>query len=192
MNNQIESPILALQKQRQLLQMEYEAEKEEFREQTEKMGLQRKIKRGDVWFPLTIGKIYFNSLNQKVIEVYREAEEEEVEHNFEYGKPVVFFSVDIENKISYFKLTANVSYVDGNRMVVAVPDGMGLVEIQSAEKLGVQLFFDETSYKMMFAALDKVISAKGRLAYLRDLFYNKVKAETFSFNALHFPYLNAT
>ena len=56
MNNQIESPILALQKQRQLLQMEYEAEKEEFREQTEKMGLQRKIKRGDVWYPLTMGK----------------------------------------------------------------------------------------------------------------------------------------
>ena len=192
MNNQIESPILALQKQRQLLQMEYEAEKEEFREQTEKMGLQRKIKRGDVWFPLTIGKIYFNSLNQKVIEVYREAEEEEVEHNFEYGKPVVFFSVDIENKISYFKLTATVSYVEGNRMVICVPDGIGLIEIQNTLKLGVQLFFDETSYKMMFAALDKVISAKGRLAYLRDLFYNKVKAETFNFNSLHFPYLNAT
>ena len=170
MNNQIESPILALQKQRQLLQMEYEAEKEEFREQTEKMGLQRKIKRGDVWYPLTMGKTYYNSLNQRVIEVFRETEEEEIEHNFEYGKPVVFFRLDADNKISYVKLKASVSYVDGNRMVISVPDDGQLIDVQSADRVGVQLFFDETSYKMMVAALDKVISAKGRLAYLRDRF----------------------
>ena len=44
----------------------------------------------------------------------------------------------------------------------------------------------------MFDALDRVMSAKGRLGYLRDLFYNRQKAETFNFSALHFSYLNAT
>ena len=184
-----DSPILALQKQRQLLQIEYEAEKEAFRQQTESMGLQRKVKRGDVWFPLTIGKCYYNSLNQRVIEVFRETDEE-IEHNFEYGKPVVFFSVDGDN-INYFKMSASVSYVDGNRMVISVPEN-GLIDVLNAANVGVQLFFDETSYKMMFNALDKVINAKGRLAYLRDLFYSRVKAETFSFSPIHFPYLNAT
>ena len=191
MQNHQESPILALQKQRQLLQIEYEAEKETFRQQTESMGLQRKVKRGDVWFPLTLGRSYYNSLNQRVIEVFRE-NNEDIEHNFEYGKPVVFFSVDTEGKISYFKLSASVSYVDGNRMVISVPDDGQLIDVQTAGHIGVQLFFDETSYKMMFNALDKVINAKGRLGYLRDLFYNNVKAETFSFSNLHFPYLNAT
>ena len=186
-----DSPILALQKQRQLLQIEYEAEKEAFRLQTESMGLQRKVKRGDVWYPLTIGKSYYNSLNQRVIEVFRESDEE-IEHNFEYGKPVVFFTVDLNNNISYFKATASVSYVDGNRMVVSVPDTFQVIDIQHTNNVGVQLFFDETSYKMMFNALDKVINAKGRLGYLRDLFYNRVKAETFSFSPIHFPYLNAT
>ena len=33
----------------------------------------------------------------------------------------------------------------------------------------------------MFDALDRTMRAKGRLAYLRDLFYSKQKAETFSF-----------
>lgn len=186
-----ESPILALQKQRQLLQIEYEAEKEAFRKQTEEMGLQRKIKRGDVWFPLSMGKSYYNSLNQRVVEVFREGDEE-IEHNFEYGKPIIFFSVDGDNRISYFKMTANVSYVDGNRMVVAVPDNGQLIDIQSADNVGVQLFFDETSYKTMFNALDKVITAKGRLGYLRDLFYSRMEAGSFSFQPLHFPYLNAT
>ena len=191
MEKRIDSPVLALQKQRQLLQIEYEAEKETFRLQTEKMGLQRKVKRGDAWFPLTLGRSYYNSLNQRVIEVFRKGDEE-IEHNFEYGKPVVFFSIDADGKISNFKLTATVSYVDGNRMVISVPDDGQLIDVQSADHVGVQLFFDETSYKMMFNALDKVISAKGRLGYLRDLFYNNVKAETFSFAPLHFPYLNAT
>ena len=191
MEKQLESPILALQKQRHLLQIEYEAEKEAFREQTEKMGLQRKVKRGDVWYPLTMGKSYYNSLNQRVVEVFRETDED-IEHNFEYGKPVVFFSVDGEDKISYFKMTASVSYVDGNRMVIAVPDNGQLIDVQSADKVGVQLFFDETSYKMMFNALDKVISAKGRLGYLRDLFYSRMEAGTFSFSPMHFSYLNRT
>ena len=191
MEKQLESPILALQKQRHLLQIEYEAEKEAFREQTEKMGLQRKVKRGDVWYPLTMGKSYYNSLNQRVVEVFRETDED-IEHNFEYGKPIVFFSVDGEDKISYFKMTASVSYVDGNRMVIAVPDNGQLIDVQSADKVGVQLFFDETSYKMMFNALDKVISAKGRLGYLRDLFYSRMEAGTFSFSPMHFSYLNRT
>ena len=198
MGNQQASPILALQQQRLLLQMEYAAEKETFRKQTEEMGLQRKVKRGDAWYPLKMGKSYYNSLNQLVVEVFRQGDEE-IEHNFEFGRPVAFFTCinkDSGNpgspKIRYFNFTGTVSYVDGDRMVVAVPDNGQLIDVQSAEHVGVQLFFDETSYKMMFEALDRVIRAKGRLGYLRDLFYSHQKAETFSFSAMPFPYLNAT
>ena len=155
------------------------------------MGLQRKVKRGDAWYPLKMGRSYYNSLNQLVVEVFRQGDEE-IEHNFEFGKPVVFFRIDGENQIHYFNFTATVSYVDGDRMVIAVPDNGQLIDVQSAENVGVQLFFDETSYKTMFDALDRVIKAKGRLGYLRDLFYSHQQAETFSFTPIHFPYLNAT
>ena len=187
------SPILALQQQRLLLQMEYQAEKEAFRKQTEGMGLQRKVKRGDAWYPLKIGKSYYNSLNQLVVEVFRQ-DDEEIEHNFEFGKPVVFFSSQasptITTSINYFPFTATVSYADGDRMVIAVPDNGQLIDVQSAENIGVQLFFDETSYKTMFNALDRVMKAKGRLGYLRDLFYSQQQAETYSFTPIRFSYLN--
>ena len=192
MGNQQSSPILALQQQRLLLQMEYAAEKEAFRKQTEEMGLQRKVKRGDAWYPLKMGKSYYNSLNQLVVEVFRQGDDDEIEHNFEFGRPVAFFRIDGKDKIKYFNFTGTVSYVDGDRMVVAVPDNGQLIDVQSAEQVGIQLFFDETSYKMMFDALDRVVKAKGRLGYLRDLFYSHQKAETFSFAPLHFPYLNRT
>ena len=191
MEKQQNSPILALQQQRLLLQMEYAAEKEAFRKQTEEMGLQRKVKRGDAWYPLKMGKSYYNSLNQLVVEVFRQGDDE-IEHNFEFGKPVVFFRIDGKNQIHYFNFTATVSYVDGDRMVVAVPDNGQLIDVQGAEQVGIQLFFDETTYKTMFDALDRVMRAKGRLGYLRDLFYSQQKAEAFSFAPMHFPYLKRT
>ena len=197
--------IQALQQQRLLLQMEYAAEKDAFRKQTEEMGLMRKVKRGDAWYPLKMGKSYYNSLNQLVVEVFRQGDDE-IEHNFEFGRPVCFFRVDSGRSgdtIRYFNFTGTVSYVDGDRMVVAVPDNGQLIDVQGAENVGIQLFFDETSYKMMFEALDRVMRAKGRLGYLRDLFYSssqetgvssqgRMKAETFSFAPMHFTYLNRT
>ena len=206
MGNQQNSPILALQQQRLLLQMEYAAEKETYRKQTEEMGLQRKVKRGDAWYPIKMGKSYYNSLNQLVVEVFRQGEDDEIEHNFEFGRPVAFFTCNPkdpgksnDSRISYFPFTATVSYVEGDRMVVAVPDNGQLIDVQGTENVGIQLFFDETSYKTMFEALDRVIRAKGRLGYLRDLFYSPsrgdgggMRAETFSFAPIHFPYLNST
>ena len=195
MEKQQSLPILALQQQRLLLQMEYAAEKETFRKQTEEMGLQRKVKRGDAWYPVKMGKSYYNSLNQLVVEVFRQGEDDEIEHNFEFGKPLVFFRIDEKEKITYFNFTATVSYVEGDRMVVAVPDTGVLIDLQGSqgsEHVGVQLFFDETSYKTMFEALDRVMRAKGRLGYLRDLFYSRQQAETFTFAPMHFPYLNPT
>ncbi len=189
------SPIQALQQQRLLLQMEYQAEKETFRQQTQQMGIERKVKRGDAWWPVQITKSYYNSLNQLAVEVVRPTDED-IEHNFEFGRPVVFFYNDEPSKgtkeIHYFRYTATVSYVDGDRMVITVPDNTSIMDLQNAEQLGVQLSFDETSYRLMMDALDRTIKGKGRTAYLRDLFYTRQKPETFVFPPMHFPYLNIT
>ncbi len=193
------SAIAQLQVQRELLRVEYQEEKEAYRLHSEAVGLARKVTRGDAWYPLHVGRTYYNSLNQYCVEVTRKADEE-IDHNFEYGKPVVFFRAETPGgdlrqagNISFFVFTGTISYVDGDRMVVAIPEGHAL-ELQNADQpLGVQLFFDETSYRMMFDALERVISAKGtRLAYLRDLFYGRQRAETFTFEAMRFPWLNTS
>ncbi len=193
------SAIAQLQVQRELLRIEYQEEKEAYRLHTQNMGLARQVTRGDAWYPLSMGRTYYNSLNQYCIEVTRKADEE-IDHNFEYGKPVVFFRAEAPegdlkrtSGIRYFNFTGTVSYVDGDRMVIAIPEGHTL-ELQNSQlPLGVQLFFDETSYRMMFDALERVINAKGtRLAYLRDLFYGRQRAEVFTFNAMRFPWLNTS
>lgn len=187
------SPIQALLQQRTLLQLEYYTEKEAFRKLTEQMGMQRKVKRGDAWFPLQVGKSFYNSLNQTAIEVFRTSDQD-IEHNFEFGRPVMFFRSEGSEELKYFSFTGTVSYVDGDRMVVIVPDSAPLLELQQlTDPIGVQLSFDETSYKLMFEALDRVMKAKNnRLAYLRDLFYSHQKAGRFSFEPMKFPWLNPT
>ena len=213
-----------------LLQMEYEQEKEAFRQAQEARGLEQLVSRGDAWLPLHVGRSYYNSLNQFCVEVFRQpAEEDEdpIDHNFEFGKPVQFFKTPLYPPEGITPLSppegitplsppeggktnphplqktftplgmptgAFVSYVDGDRMVVSVPDGfpVGDLLLSDGSQLGIQLFFDETTYRLMFEALDRTMRAKGRLGYLRDLFYSRQKAETYTFPDMGFDYLNPT
>ena len=200
----MDNPTLLLQRQRMLLEIEYNHEKEEFRKQTETMGVERKVRRGDAWFPVSIGRSYYNSLNQMVVEVMRQPGSD-IEHNFEAGRPVCFFTIKNDtstagakatkggSKLQYLSFTATVSYAEQDRMVVALPDSGRIVDLQRQDALGVQLFFDETSYRLMFEALDRVIRARsGRLADLRDIFYTKAPASRYTFDAMRFPWLNAS
>ena len=227
MTQQVQSPILELQHQQLLLQMEYEEEKKSFQQKVDAIGMQRRIERGDAWWPVHFVRSFYNSLNQFCVEITRtRKDDDDADHNFEFGKPVSFFRESGEFRVesgefataidgnseqkaklnSKHSAVANsklytlnsqlakgtVSYADADRMVVALPDDTNVGDLKQ-EGIGIQLSFDETSYRMMFDALERTIRAKGRLGYLRDLFYTPgMKAETFSFPDMHFPYLNAT
>ena len=186
------NPTTELLKQRMLLQLEYDHERAEFQCLTETMGIGRKVKRGDCWFPLKVGRNYYNSLNQLVVEVYR-SEDSDVEHNFEYGRQVMFFAQSGLDDITYFGFTGTVSYAEADRMVIVMPDQQSISQLLNMDAVGVQLSFDETTYKLMIEALSRVINAKdNRLAYLRDTFYNKSNVDKFTFEPMRFPWLNAT
>ena len=192
MNNHPKSPIIDLQQQQLLLRMEYEHEKEEFKRQTETMGVARKVKRGLCWYPASPGRSYYNSLNQLVIDITR-TENKEIEHSFEFGRPVCFFRQSFDGKVNYMNFIATVSYADDERMVVVLPSAGALLELQTEEVLGVQLYFDETSYRAMFEALEDTIRAKGnRLAELRDTLLGTQKPGFRELYPVRFPWLNST
>lgn len=191
-NNNFLPPLFTGERLQLLLRMEYEYEKEEFRRQTETMGIARKVKRGLCWYPVRAGKSYYNSLNQLVIEVERH-EDKDIEHAFEYGRPVCFFEQGYDGKIHYFNSIGTVSYADEERMVVALSGAGALLEVQGADRLGVQLYFDETSYRTMFEALNDVIRAKNnRLAELRDILTGNLPPRWREIYPVRFPWLNPT
>lgn len=189
-NNQL-SPLADLQRQNDLLRMEYTYEKELYRQQAESMGLRKRIARGICWYPVAPGRSYYNSLNQLVIEIER-VEDRETEHNFEHGRPVCFFTTDSLGKPRFLDFSAVISYVREDRMVVILPSPAALVDLQGkGGDLGVQLYFDETSYRSMFAALSDVMRAKNNtLAHLRDVFLGTAKTQWRALFPIRFPWLN--
>ena len=188
----IQSPAAHIERQQLLLRMEYEYEKAEFRRQTETMGVARQVKRGLCWWPVSVGRNYYNSLNQLVLEVER-TRDTDIEHSFEFGRPVVFFRQSADGQVSYYPFQATVSYADDTRMVLVMPGMNAVLDVQGADAVGVQLFFDETSYRTMFEALSDVARARGnRLAELRDLLLGTQKPGFRQLYPVRLPWLNPT
>lgn len=181
-----------LQQQSAMLQKEYEYEKELYRQQTREAGIPKRIQQGVCWFPVKLGADRYNSLNQLTVEVTR-TETEETEYSFEYGRPVCFFRISADRQIRYFNFSAVISYVQDNKMVVVLPGPQVLPELVVTGELGVQLYFDDTSYKTMFAALREVAEAKGnRTARLREVLLGKAPALRRETGPVRFPWLNAS
>ncbi|MBR4935707.1 MAG: helicase, partial [Bacteroidaceae bacterium] len=134
----------SLLRQRELLRLEYEYEKAAYRREVEASGVERRVKRGDAWFPVSVGRHYYNSLDRLVVEITR-SEDEETEHNFEYGRSVCFFGMDGSGMLRFCRFAAVVSYAEEHRMVVALPDEAALSELNALERPGVALHFDETT-----------------------------------------------
>ena len=175
---------------RRLLQIEYEADKHEFELSADRIGLRRLAERGLAWTDLKIGSVYYNSLNQRTVEVTRTSDTD-INHHFEYGRPVSFFTVGgdpgLKPKIAF---SATVNYVDSERMTAVIRESDN-VDLLREGTAGVMLAFDETTYRIMFATLDELAKAKGRLAELRDLVYSHRSVGTRPEIPPGLPYLNA-
>lgn len=181
------------QRQRDLFRMEYEYEKSEFERLSGEQGVMRRVARGQCWFPVRLGRSYYNSLNRFVVEVARDEVADEVDSAFEYGCQVRFFYEALDGKIIYRNFPAMVSFCDGCHMAVVLPSTSALKEIDGVARLGVDLAFDETSFAAMREALDDVASAKGsRLAELRDVLCGFVAPGFRELQPMTFPWLNAS
>jgi len=201
-----------LKQQEALLSLEYEYEKKEYEELCRQTGIRRRIRQGKCRFPLGVGRSYYNALDQLVVEVVATGAAEaetadadlspvrEAEHEFEPGRPVVFFhasspdgDADVPRFLPY---TCQVSRVDGNRLQITVP-GMMAVEVlrdyASRGVLGVQTAFDATSFRVMRDALRRVQETEDRkLVHLRDVLIGREKPAFRAGQPVRFPWLNAS
>ncbi|MBR0037758.1 MAG: AAA family ATPase [Bacteroidales bacterium] len=193
--------------QERLLKMEYECEKREYEELSRHIGIQRRIRQGKCWFPIGGGRTFYNALNQMVIEVLRDggneasdmSPEEPVmvipDHEFEPGKPVVFFHTNegSENPL-FLPWQCQVSRVDGQRMMITIP---GLQAAESLRdyirqgRLGVQLSFDATSHRVMRDAIHRIQNTENpKLQHLREVLAGTAHPSFRTEQPISFPWLN--
>ena len=182
-----------------LLQMEHDFEKKEYEAQLLKTSVQWKVRHGVCWFPVRHGTSFYNSVNQLVMEFHKarqneartgEEDPDEEESRLEWGKPVVFFTL-ADEKIKLLGTTGVVSYVDGDRTGIVVPHPGDLATLAASDNLGIQLYFDESGYQLMFSALQGLLKAKNeRLAVLRDILLGGQPAAFRTARPMSFPWLN--
>lgn len=174
-----------------LLKVEYEYEKKQFEEQTQNIYNSLNKEKGNCWFPVQIGASYFNSLNQFIVEIKNLDSRDDIEHEFESGRPVRFFSKGSKGNPAYLPVTLSVSYCDNDCLYVILPGPHFLHELQSLPEIGIQSYFDETSYNLMFDALNQVLAAKNnRLSSLREIILGKEQPQFREVYPIRFPWLN--
>lgn len=119
-----------LQIQNKLLQMEHDYEKSEFEQLSAERGIESRVARGLCWFPVRLGRSYYNSLNRFVVEVTR-VQPTDVESGFEYGKKVRFFYQTLNGDIRYLNFPVTVSFADETHMALILPSSSAYKEIDS-------------------------------------------------------------
>jgi superfamily I DNA and/or RNA helicase len=130
-------------------------------------SIDERRKQGVTWYPVVVQNQWLSTGERFTIEIDRTSHQEK-NHAFQVGSVVSFFSGLAEDAES---TQAVVSFVRKEKMRIVL-NNAELPAFLRDGKLGVNLLFDEGSYKEMFSALKEVAKAEtGRLAEMRETFY---------------------
>lgn len=182
-----EKVIQYLEKQVDLLKKEKAADYAQYQERMMHTSIQDRVKNGVTWYPLSIENEFISTGERITVEVRRK-KNLGGKPAFQVGVVVGIFSID-EKKDKV--VNGVVSHIKDDLMRIALNQSF-LPDWFYQEQLGVNLLFDDGTYREMNRALHQVINAQNdRLAELRNIFYG-VKQATFSNNyAFEIPSLNA-
>ncbi len=160
-----------LQHTLQLIKLEREADLEQYRQKVLLTPLHRKTKEGICWYPVKLRKDYIGTGERLIIEVERTTELEQ-KHVFQSGKMVSVFS-NAQQKPEKHNMSGVINYVRDNQMIITL-NVDELPEWIDGGLLGVDVMFDEMSYREMEYTMKRVMKAEdSRLAELRDTLLGK-------------------
>ena len=152
-----------------LLKIEQEEDLAQYRLKSLKSPISERKKNGLCWYPLTITHTEIGFGNKVVIEVERTSGRDEL-HLFQTGKAAALFSnASGSQGHDKFSLPGVIVGTKRNRLRLAT-NKEELPDWVEEGKLGIDLTFDEMSYREMEFALKRVMEADaGRLAVLREI-----------------------
>jgi ATP-dependent RNA/DNA helicase IGHMBP2 len=156
-----------------LLAIEKDEDYKQYQAQFERSSIALRRQNGVTWYPLKINSEEIGPGDYLILEVER-TQGLDLLHQFGGGKPIELFSNANEGESE--KISGTIKNVWGNRMRInfSVDE---LPEWADRGKLGINLLFDENSYREMLIALQKVMDAeRGRLHELREVFYGEREA----------------
>jgi len=156
-----------LQQTHDLINLERQADLEYYRQKVLLRSLQQRTKEGTTWYPVRLKRDYIGTGERLMIEVERTTQLDHP-HAFQSGKSVSFFS-NSSGKPERDHVNGVINYVRDNGMVITL-HGDELPDWADSSLLGVDVMFDEMSYREMEFALREVMKAEdNRIAELREM-----------------------
>lgn len=156
----------------ELIRLERAADLEQYRQKVLLTPLHRKTKEGICWYPVKLRKDYIGTGERLIIEVERTTELEQ-KHVFQSGKMVSVFS-NAHQKPERDHVGGVINYVRDNQMIITL-NSDDLPDWVDNGLLGIDVMFDEMTYREMELAMKKVMKAENsRLADLRDILLGKI------------------
>ena len=152
-----------------LMQLEKREDQAQFKLKNAKASIQERQRRGLTWYPVTITQEDIGFGGKLVLELERPASQQGL-HLFQVGKNASLFGAAPAQSADPPTLHGVVTSVRRNKLQLTttreeLPDW-----VLDGGRLGIDLTFDEVSYREMDQALGEVIGARGnRLAELRDV-----------------------
>ncbi|MFN8843136.1 MAG: AAA domain-containing protein [Chryseotalea sp.] len=161
----------------ELLKKEKEEDLLQYQQKVLRQSICEKKKSGICWYPVKLDRSYIGTGERLIVELQRTNSFEQ-KHLFQAGRAVSFFS-NAQQKPTRDHVNAVVNYVRDNQMVLTL-NVDDLPEWIDDGSLGVDVMFDENSYREMDFAIKQVIKAtEGRIVELREILIGKTQA---SFN----------
>ncbi|MFL5765153.1 MAG: AAA domain-containing protein [Bacteroidia bacterium] len=163
----MEEQLQRLQKLRELLRVERDEDFAQYKAHFARNNINYRRENGVTWYPIVITNTEIGLGEYISIDVERTTNHNEP-HQFSGGKVASLFS---NNKDEQGTLNGTIKVLGPNKLRLSL-NVDELPEWCDDGKLGINLLFDEASYKEMDIAMTKVISAtRDRLAQLRDVLY---------------------
>lgn len=161
------SSVEQLEKTLELIRLERQADLEYYRQKVLLRSLQDRTKEGTTWYPLRLKRDYIGTGERLIVEVERTTHIDQP-HAFQSGKSVSLFS-NSDGKPERDHVNGVINYVKDNLMVVTL-NADELPDWIEDSLLGVDVMFDEMSYREMEFALKEVMKAEdNRVAELREI-----------------------
>ena len=163
-----------LQKTFELIVLERQADLEYYRQKVLLRSLQQRTKEGMTWYPVRLKRDYIGTGERLMIEIDRTTQLDQP-HSFQSGKSVSIFS-NSAGKPDRDHINGVINYVRDNTMVITL-HADELPDWIESGLLGIDVMFDEMSYREMEFALREVMKAEGnRLSVLREILLGDEKA----------------
>lgn len=175
-----------LKKVKSLLALEKQYDFQQYQQKILTASLKDKVNDGVSWYPVVVNRSYIGTGERMVVEVSRTKKTEQP-HSFQAGNVIRLFS-NSGNETP--DAGGVINYIKGENMVITL-NSDDLPDWIDDGKLGVDLMFDEASYKEMEVAINQVIKAeKGRIAGLRDILLGYHPPQFDNLDPIDIPGLN--